>query len=231
MSYDLWYWPTIPGRGEFVRLTLEAADLAYRDRARETDEAGLLADMAARDPAPFAPPYLVAADGQLVWQVAVILGWLTERHDLAPAADRPRLNALQETIQDCVAEAHDTHHPVAPMAYYDEQKPEAARAAAVFRDERMPKFLDFFSAALGTRDWIAGDTWSPVDLALFQLIAGLRYAFPRRMAALEPRYPTLVALHDRVAALPALHDYLVSDRCIGFNQDGIFRRYPELDGD
>lgn len=226
---DLWYWPSIPGRGEFVRLTLEAAGVPYRDRARAVGEEGLMADMQARDPAPFAPPYLIDPDGETVWQVANILDWLTHRYELARPEDRRLLHGYQLTVTDLVAEVHATHHPVALMDYYDDQKPEAARNAQGFRDDRIPKFLGFFEAALGDDDWLVGRRWSPVDLSLFHVVAGLRYAFPKRMAALAKDYPGLIALHDRVAALPELADYLASDRRLAFNNDDVFRHYPELD--
>ena len=137
---------------------------------------------------------------------------------------------VQLTIADRVAEAHNVHHPVAVSAYYEDQKAEAARAAGVFRDERMPKFLGWFEAALGEGAWLGGERWSYADLSLFQLVEGLAYAFPRRMAALRVEIPKLLALRERVRALPELADYLASDRRIPFNEDGIFRHYPELDG-
>ena len=228
MSYDLWYWPGLPGRGEFVRLALEAAGLPYRDRGVGEGADALLDDMEQGDHPPFAPPYL-RAEGQRIAQVANILHWLTERHDLAPMANRTWLNQLQLTISDMVAEVHNVHHPVAMMAYYHDQKPEAARAAAQFREERIPKFLGYFERALGMRDWMAGERWSPVDTSLFQLVAGLRYMFRKRMAAVEGDHPRLVALHGRVATLPGVAAYLDSDRRQAFNEDGIFRHYPELD--
>ncbi|QXT35086.1 glutathione S-transferase [Sphingomonas sanguinis] len=230
MPYDLWYWPGLPGRGEFVRLTLEAAGLPYRDRGVEEGTEALLADMRKGAHLPFAPPYL-RTEGQAIAQVANILHWLTERHDLAPVGDRVWLDQLQLTISDMVAEVHNVHHPVAMMAYYHEQKPEAARAAEQFRAERLPKFLGYFEDALGDRDWMAGGRWSPVDTSLFQVIAGLRYMFPRRMAAVEDEYPALVGLHDRVKALPGIAAYLDSERRQAFNEDGIFRHYPELDAE
>ena len=234
MSHDLWYWPTVQGRGEFVRLALEAAGIPYRDRAREDGAEALMADMRARGPrGPFAPPYLDTGD-LVVAQVAHILAVLSDRHDLAPRDETIALwlIQLQLTITDVVAEVHNVHHPVAASAWYHDQKPEAARAAAQFRDERLPKFLEHFEAAAGAvpGEWVAGERWSPADTSLFQLVAGLRYMFPRRMAALEPRYPHLVALHDAVAALPGVAAYLASDRRLPFNEQGIFRHYPELDG-
>ncbi|GGB27918.1 glutathione S-transferase [Sphingomonas metalli] len=233
MAYDLWYWPGIQGRGEFVRLALEGAGIAYRDRAREDGAEAMLDDMEARGALrPFAPPYL-ALDGTAIAQVANILMYLGERHDLAPSAmaGRLRLNQLQLTIADMVAEVHNVHHPVATGAYYADQKPEAARAAAQFREERMPKFLSHFEAALTAQegDWLIDHRWSYGDTSLFQLVEGLRYMFPQRMAALEPRYPALIALHDRVAELPGIRAYLKSERRLPFNEDGIFRHYPELD--
>ena len=228
MPYDLWYWPGLPGRGEFVRLTLEAAGLPYRDRGVEGGAEALLANMEKGDRRPFAPPYL-RVEGQAIAQVANLLHWLTERHDLAPHADRVWLHQLQLTISDMVAEVHNVHHPVAMMAYYHEQKPEAARAAAQFREDRIPKFLGYFEEALANRDWMAGGRWSPVDTSLFQMVAGLRYMFPKRMAAIEGDYPALIALHDRVTSLPGIAAYLDSDRRQPFNEDGIFRHYPELD--
>lgn len=229
---DLWYWSGIPGRGEFVRLLLEAAGISYRDRARDDGDEALVADMKARTPPPFAPPYIAEGDGSIA-QVAHILTILSDRYGLSAAGSATNLwlIQLQLTITDLVAEVHNVHHPVDAGAYYADQKAEAARAAQVFRDARLPKFLDYFEAAAAAHpgDWIGGDAWSHVDTSLFQLIEGLRYMFPQRMAALEPDYPGVIAIRNRVAALPGVAAYLASDRRLPFNQDGIFRHYPELD--
>ncbi|MEG3163865.1 glutathione S-transferase [Sphingomonas sp. PB2P19] len=235
MAYDLWYWPSLQGRGEFVRLALEAAEIPYVDRARDVGEEGLLADLNARaGRTPFAPPYL-ALDGIVIAQVANILMYLGERHDIAPSnmADRLWLNQLQLTIADVVAEVHNVHHPVAMMDYYDDQKPEAARAAKQFREDRMPKFLGHFEDAVQANpgEWLIDHRWTYCDTSLFQLVEGLRYMFPRRMKTLEPDYPNLIRIHDQVADLPGIRAYLKSDRRIPFNTDGIFRHYPELDGE
>ena len=231
MAYRLWYWPSIQGRGEFVRLPLEAAGIAYVDCARERDEEALVANMeryGARGP--FAPPYL-EIEGGTIAQVANILLFLGERHDLAPAKERHWVNQLQLTVTDFVAEVHNVHHPVSVSDYYRDQKPEAARAAETMREERIPKFLDHFETATTAvaGDWLTGKSWSYADTSLFQIVEGLRYMFPKRMAAVEGDYPGLIALHDRVAALPGIAAYLASERRIPFNQDGIFRHYPELD--
>ena len=232
--YDLWYWAEIPGRGEFVRLALEAGKIAYRDRAREAGSEALARDLEARSGRrPFAPPYLVAGDLCLA-QTASILLFLGERHGLAPSDTGGRLFAhqLQLTIADVVAETHDVHHPVAIGLYYRDQKPEAARAAEAFRDERIPKYLGYFEAVLSDGGpWLLGDGWSYPDLSLFQLVEGLSYAFPRRMRSLAGDLARVLAVRDRVRGMPELADYLASDRRIPFNEDGIFRHYPELDAE
>jgi glutathione S-transferase len=233
--YELWYWPTIPGRGEFPRLALEAGQIPYRDMARAAGKDGykkLGQDLeAARDDPPFAPPYLVTPDGGTIGQSANILLYLGEAYGLAPADQAGRLwvHQVQLTIADMVTEVHDTHHPVALGAYYEDQKPEAKRRAEDFRENRIPKFLDWFETILKARgDWLAGESWSYADLSLFHLVEGLRFAFPRRMEKVGGDYPRVAALHDAVAALPELQDYLNSDRRVAFS-DGIFRHYPELD--
>jgi len=233
--YELWYWPTIPGRGEFPRLALEAGKIPYRDMAREAGEDGYKAlgkDLDAdRDDPPFAPPYLVTPDGNTIGQSANILLYLGEEYGLAPPDQTGRLwvHQVQLTIADMVAEAHDTHHPVALGEYYEKQQAEAKRRAEDFRANRIPKFLKWFERILSERgDWIAGESWSYADLSLFHLVAGLKFAFPRRMEAVWGDHPRLMKLHDAVAALPELQDYLSSDRRIAFS-DGIFRHYPELD--
>ncbi len=234
MSYQLWYWPMIQGRGEFIRLPLEAAGIDYRDCAREEGIAAMQAKMAEAARAPYAPPFL-ELDGTMIAQVANILQYLGERHDLALSSMRDRLwaNQLQLTIADLIAEVHDVHHPVGTGAYYEDQRAEAARAAQQFRDERLPKFLGYFEDAVAGHEgpWAIDHRWTHVDTSLFQLVDGLRYAFPRRMKALEPRYPKLVAIRDRVAELPGIAAYLASDRRLPFNNDGIFRHYLELDAD
>lgn len=235
MNYELWYWNGIPGRGEFVRLALEAGGIPYRDCAREPDvgAAGLMTDMAAdRDCPPFAPPYLVAGD-LTISQTANILLFLGERHGLAPSdlAGRLWVNQIQLTIADMVAEAHDVHHPIASGLYYEEQKTEAMRRAGDFRGRRIPKFLDYFERVLARRGpWIAGGRWSYADLSLYQLVDGLRYAFPRRMATLAHDRAAVMDLHARVGRLPELQAYLGSGRRLPWG-DGIFRHYPELDGE
>ena len=239
MRYELYYWPSIQGRGEFVRLALEEADAEYVDVARLPHGAAAIMPFLegkSIDRAPFAPPFLKA--GKLViGQTANILSWLAPRHGLVPKAEAARVWAhqLQLTIADWLVEAHDTHHPLGAAFYYEDQKPESLRRAAHFTSARLPKFTGYFERLLAQRKsgekggWILGRTPSYIDLSLFQMIDGLRYAFPRTMEKLEPRHPRTVGLHDRVASRPRIAAYLASTRRIAFNQHGIFRRYPELD--
>ncbi|MBB3033231.1 glutathione S-transferase [Alteriqipengyuania lutimaris] len=233
MAYDLWYWTGAPGRGEFVRVAMEAAGISYRDRAREDGVDALVDDMEARTGIrPFAPPYLV--DGDIcIAQVAHIVTWLADRHGFGGKDARSNLELimLQLTVTDITAEAHDVHHPIADALYYDDQKDAAKRVAEDFREKRMPKFFRYFEDALSANDgpFVLGEKWSHVDTSLFQLVEGLRYAFPQRMAAIEGDYPKLIACRDAMAQLDGLKAYLASDRRMAFNEDGIFRHYPELD--
>ena len=236
MRYRLYYWPEIQGRGEFVRLALEEAGADYIDVARSRRHGGVNAMLELLDSdkvktPPFAPPFLEAGR-ILIGQTANILLFLGSRHGLAPADEAGRLwtHQLQLTIADFIVEVHDTHHPIASSLYYEDQRKEARRRAANFIKERMPKYLGYFERLLErNRGHLVGRSLSYADLSLFQVVAGLRYAFPRAMARLEKRHPGVVALHDRVAARPRIAAYLASDRRIPFNELGIFRHYQELD--
>jgi glutathione S-transferase len=238
MRYELYYWPSIQGRGEFVRLALEDAGADYTDIARKPKGmAAMMRLMESRGigQPPFAPPFLKS--GKLVIaQTANILLYLAPRLDLVPMNEAGRVWAhqLQLTIADWVVEAHDTHHPISSGLYYDEQKAAAKRRAADFTANRIPKYLGYFDQILKRNmkgsEFLVGRNVSYVDLSLFQMIEGLRYAFPRAMARLEPKHPRATALHDRILARPRLAKYLSSPRRIPFNEDGIFRHYPELDG-
>ena len=236
MRYELYYWPQIQGRGEFVRLALEDAGADYSDVARlPGGEDKMIRLMGGRTlhALPFAPPFLKC--GKLViGQTSNILLYLGQRHGLAPKADAGRLwvHQLQLTLADLVAETHDTHHPIGPGLYYEEQKPEASRRAEDFRSQRAPKFLGYFERVLkaGGSPYLTGRRVTYADLSLFQTIEGLRYAFPRMTKRLQKKYPRVREAHDRVAARPRIAAYLKSDRRIAFNEMGLFRRYGELDG-
>ncbi|MGH1588918.1 glutathione S-transferase [Methylobacterium phyllosphaerae] len=238
MPYELHYWPMIQGRGEFIRLALEEAGAEYVDVARRDDEAGGIEPMLDRvtDPGnprpPLAPPFL--RDGDIViGQTAAILLYLGPRLGLVGESERDRIwtHQLQLTIADAVDEAHDTHHPLGVGLYYADQKPEALRRAAEFRAERIPKFLSYFERVLSANggDRLVGQSVSYADLSLFQLVAGLRYAFPKATADALRASPNVARLHEAVAQRPRIAAYLGSERRLPFSEDGIFRRYPELD--
>ncbi len=239
--YELYYWPNIPGRGEFVRLVLEEAATPYRDVGRlPAEEGGGTAAVVAfwagkHEGHPvFAPPVLKQGD-LLLSQTAAIGHFLGSRHDLAPRdeAGQAQALALQLTIADLVVEAHDTHHPVSAWLYYEDQQVEARRRAPHFVGERMPRFLQYFERVLRHNggDVLAGKSLSHADLGLFQALEGLAYAFPRGFAAASEETPGVLALRERVRERPRIAAYLASERRVPFNQEGIFRRYPELDAD
>ncbi len=240
-EYKLYYWPMIQGRGEFVRLALEYADVDYVDVARQPEQEGggvpaliqFLEYKEMQHP-PFAPPYL-KDDQLIIGQTANILQYLGTHHSLAPdnETDRLWIHQLQLTVADFVTEIHDTHHPIAGELYYEDQKEEALRRTENFRNNRLPKYLGYFESVLTNNPdenkYLVGDTVSYADLSLFQLIAGLRYAFPNTMASIEREHQNLISLHDHIETLPRIDAYLSSERRIPFNQQGIFRHYKALD--
>lgn len=243
MVYELYYWPGIQGRGEFVRLAFEEAGAAYVDFALTPEEEGggvpaiekLLDDSDVSCP-PFAPPFLKAGR-QLIGQTANILLFLGPRLGLAPrgAAGKLWTHQLQLTLADFITEIHDTHHPVASGQYYDEQKPEARRRAHEFIGVRWPIFFGYFERVLernpDSDQWLAGGTLTYVDLSMAQVITGLRYAFPEASKKALRSHPRLHALHDRVFARPRIKAYTGSPRRLAFNEADLFRRYKELDGE
>jgi glutathione S-transferase len=239
MRYELYYWGEIQGRGEFVRLALEEAGADYVDVAREAGgESAMLRLLRSEElqHPPFAPPFLKAGE-LIIGQTVNILLYLGAHHGLAPADESGRLWAhqLQLTIADLVDEVHDTHHPIASSLYYEDQRREARARAADFLRSRAPKYLGYFERVLehngAGSGHLVGAEFTYPDLSLFQVVAGLRYAFPRAMGRLEPQYRRVVAVHDKVAARPRISSYLASDRRIAFNQHGIFRHYEELDAE
>lgn len=240
MRYELFYWPSIQGRGEFVRLALEQAGAEYLDVARESGRdlgveamVRLMEGPELQRP-PFVPPFLRAGK-QVIAQTANILQFLAPRLGLVPKAETARLWAhqLQLTVEDLIVDVHETHHPIGASLYFEDQKREARRRAKYFTGERAPELLSYFENVLqrnpGRGGYMIGRKLSYVDLSMFQIIAGLRYAFPKMMARLEPEIAGLVALHDRVAGRPDIAAYLASGRRLAFNEGGIFRHYRELD--
>jgi glutathione S-transferase len=232
-KYELFYWPGIQGRGEFVRLAFEDAGVPYVDIARlsKKDGGGMDALMRMLDGGDaFAPPILRAGT-IVVAQTSLILDFLGPRLGLAPKDEAGRLltQQIQLTIADAVVEAHDVHHPIGGGLYYEDQKKESKRRATLFRKERIPKYLGWMDEVLGKKRWLTGRTLTYADLSAFQLLSGLGYAFPKAMKKMHAQFPRLVELRERVADRPRLAAYLNSDRRLPFNEDGIFRHYPELD--
>lgn len=242
MRYELYYWPDIQGRGEFVRLVLEDAQADYidvmrqdsgqRGKAAQDDMMKLLDGTRVARP-PFAPPFLKAGS-LLIGQTANILMYLGPRHNLAPKAESARLwtHQLQLTIADFVQEIHDTHHPIGTDLYYEDQKKEAKRYAQSFREKRAPKYGAYFEQIIDQSGgpYLLGRRITYADLSLFQIVDGLRFAFPKMAARLARKHPLTAALHARIAARENIARYLASERRIAFNEYGIFRHYPELDG-
>lgn len=237
VRYQLYYWSEIQGRGEFIRLVLEEAAADYVDVCRQPGgeaEMQRMLDDETLMHLPFAPPFLKAGD-MLIAQTANILAFIGAHHGLAPRDEAGRLWAqqLQLTIADFLVEIHDTHHPISVNFYYEDQRDAAKQRAADFLKHRAPKYLGYFEQVLernsGGNGYLIGGTLTYPDLSLFQIVAGLHYAFPRAMARLEKQHPRIVALHDTVAERPRIAAYLASDRRIPFNEYGIFRHYKELD--
>lgn len=237
MPYELFYHAKIQGRGEFVRLALEDAGCDYVDVAR-TGEAGTAAMFALMNGEgvqrpPFAPPFL-RDDDVLVAQTANILHYLGPRIGLAPEDEASRLFLLQVqlTVTDFIKDIHDTHHPIANSLYFEEQIDAAKLAAAKFIELRLPKYMSYFEKIIARNPqgpYICGGGVTYADLSMFQLVEGLRYAFPNAFAKVEANYPRLIALHRELAKRPRMKSYLDSPRRIPFNEMGIFRRYPVLD--
>jgi glutathione S-transferase len=233
MRYELYYWTGIQGRGEFIRLALEDAGADYIDVARKRGDNAMMPFLRSKQPGalPFAPPFLKA--GRLVIaQTSTILAYLGPRLGLVPGGLSAEIYAqqLQNTITDFVVEVHDTHHPLASSQYYEQQRAAARKRTQAFREERLPKFLDYFENVIERGNGRqALSRHSYVDLSLFQIVSGLDYAFPNTMRRMQKRIPRLRALAERIAERPHISTYLQSPRRIPFNEDGIFRHYPELD--
>lgn len=234
MSLQLWYWPELAGRGEFIRLALEAAEVDYEDMAREQGVEAMLEDMAGRSGIkPFAPPYIVTEDDVCIGQTAHILAFLADRHEFGAGELEIDLQLiqLQLDIGDMVTELHAVHHPISGHLDYHEQMDAAYEAAQHFRDIRLPRFLNHFEQALEENGgpFMLGDRWTYVDTSLFQLLEGLDYMFPNRMRQLD--YPRLELCRQAVMEIEGVESYLASDRRLEFNEDGVFRHYPELDSE
>ncbi|OJD36217.1 glutathione s-transferase [Diplodia corticola] len=253
-TYELLYHPGIPGRGEYIRLVLEAAGAPYSDVANEKGSAGYATVQALccsatstgdddGNPPVFAPPALrVAGAGKggralLVAQTPNILAYLAPRVGLAPADEADALHANQVvlTALDLSNETHDSHHPIAVSLYYEDQKEEAARRAVDFRENRIPKFFGYFertlkgNEGLGKGKYLVGDKLSHADTTVWQVIDGLLFAFPKELQARKEEFPLIFEkFYPGIKEEKGLKEYLASDRRLKYSQ-GLFRHYPELD--
>jgi len=247
-EYVLYYWPGIPGRGEYVRLVFEYAGVPYRN---ESDPGNIVSTIyktsTASHPPAFAPPVLKLPSGRFIAQTGAILIHLAPKFGLYGTKigeegeeERSAINQLVMTVTDLTAECHDTHHPIAVEDYYDNQKEAAIARAKNMRVNRLPKFLGHFQHVLESNPeakenggtYLIGSTTTIADLAVFHLLDAVSFAFPKRIAALKAtgNYKNLFALRERIANEKNIKEYLASDRRLPFGE-GVFRYYPELDGD
>ncbi|KAI1319491.1 hypothetical protein F5Y16DRAFT_414223 [Xylariaceae sp. FL0255] len=255
VPYELIYWPSLPGRGEFVRLALEEGGAEYTDTAHmEKGVEQVLGQIDSSNigdqlnPPPLAPPILRHGD-LLISQTSNILLYLGPRLGLVPPSSGSeedgteadpdamyRVNALALTALDGLCnEAHDTHHPVASGLYYEDQKDEALRKASDYVSVRLPKFLGYFERVLqgkasGAGPWLYGGQLTYADLVLFQCMDGLKHAFRKAMSRMEMegKYVLVFKLYDAVKQRPRIQEYLMSERRQEYGM-GIYRYYEELD--
>ena len=236
MALTLIYWPTLPGRGEYARLLLEALELPYRDLGRSNGVRAVLAQRGAVDPGPpgFAPPMLIddsTEPPRRVAQTAAVLQYIDDVYGPFgdPAIDRYAKLHLNLTLLDIVAEAHDTHHPIDVSLTYEQQADAALARARAFQQNRIPRFLSLLEQTARDTggDGLLGGL-CVVDLVLAHTIRGLQYAFPAATAATLRQTPRIAAITDAALAVPAVAAYRASDRFLAFDETGIFRHYAEL---
>ena len=235
--FKLIYWPGNPGRGEFVRLAFEATGTPYEDTALTQSAQEVLTtvdpqrQLKDRD-VHFAVPVLKHGDFS-IGQTSAILAYIGPIIGLSPKDDqgKAKVNQIQLTIADFTVEAHDTHHPIGKMQYYEDQKEEALKKAIDFVDNRLPKFLDYFErqiTANGNEPWLYGNTMTYADTSLLEVISGLLYAFPKCVEEQKSKAPKVFALYDAVRNHEKIKAYLASERRQKYNM-GVFRYYAELD--
>ena len=237
--YGLHYWPTIQGRGEFVRFALEYAGIRYIDVARDPRQRRWRGGTARvtcgrRSTSSGVCAALSATVDMVIGQTFQHSSCFWDRIMRSRRSMRRAgggTHQLQLTLADFVAEVHDTHHPIGVGLYFEDQRAEAGRRARVSRRAcaEIPRLL----RARGRGNpagsgLLVGQDVTYADLSLFQVVAGLRYAFPKMMAKIGP-----IAAARRIARSiadePRIASYLASSRRIAFNEEGIFRHYAELD--
>jgi len=237
-KYKLLYWQGIPGRGEPIRLAFEEADVSYEDSGnftklltRNATKSGAAKLMHATH---FAPPILQHGDVEIS-QLPNIMFYLGPKLKLVPEDEQGRFSVNQYflTLADLQDEAHDTHHPIAVMKYYEDQKEPALLKAEDFRENRVHLYFDHFEAVLNhnkasENKWLVGENLTYADLMLFHVVDGLKFAFPRFMVAFLPKYERISSLYERVKERPRIAEYLASKRRHKFS-NGLYRKYDELD--
>ena len=176
----------------------------------------------------------------LINQTPNILLYLGPKLGLAGGEDEHaiyRINQLALTALDGLSnEVHDTHHPVASGAYYEEQKAEAKRKSEDFVKTRLPKFLGYFERVLSGEasrggEWLYGGEMTYADLVLWQCLDGTGFAFPKAVGRAREggMYRRVFEHQERVRGVEGVREYLGSERRLEYGK-GIYRHYPELDG-
>ncbi|KAI0792264.1 glutathione S-transferase-like protein [Abortiporus biennis] len=260
-GYVLYYWPGIPGRGEYVRLAFEYAGIPYSENLDAKTLVPTLHDASKIGfPPHFAPPALKLPSGKVISQTPAILNHIAPILGLAGAKgsklvagaelseadfeeaeeERSSVNQLVLTALDLCNETHDVHHPIASELYYEDQKEAALDRAKNYRENRLPKFLNHFQAVLASNpegesnggSYLIGSRTTTADLVLFHVLDGVEFAFPKRAAALKAtgKYDSIFKLKERIQSEKGIKEYIESGRRGKFSL-GLFRHYPELDGD
>jgi len=253
-QYELLYHPGIPGRGEFIRLAFEAAGVPYTDVANDQKNGydtvrkicmNQQEESIDGNPPVFCPPCLrvpgAGQDGKsalVISQTPNILFYLGERIGMVPEGDEVAkyyVNQVALTALDLNNEVHDTHHPIAVMKYYEDQKDESLKKATDVRENRIPKYLSYFNRVLkhnqpsGNGKYLVGDRLTYADTTVWQLLDGCFFAFPKEMAARTKEYPDLlVTFYENIKTEHGVKEYLRSERRLKYSM-GVFRHYPELD--
>ena len=210
------------------------------------------------NPPSLAPPILRHGD-LLINQLPNILLYLGPQLGLAPYWDEDPngiyyINELALTASDGLSnEAHDTHHPIAAGAYYEDQKEEAKKKAKDYIKNRLPKFVGYFERVLKSEaskggEWLYGGKLTYADLVLFHTVDGVSFAFPKALEKMKKsgEYDGVFNLIERIRSRDNIKKYLESDRRQKYSK-GIYRKssliyivswercltlpghYPELD--
>ncbi|TAQ89053.1 hypothetical protein B7494_g2622 [Chlorociboria aeruginascens] len=242
--YELIYYTGVPGRGEHVRLMLEEAGVPYEDtQFLSFDEArknvtSWLAGGEHGNPPYFAPPLFKHGD-LVISQTPNILLYLGPKLGLAGSRENDlyKINALALTALDLLCnEVHDTHHPIAVMLTWEEQKGESKRRSKYWVQNRLPTVLAYWQRVLeneerGSGLWLLGDIFTYADLVLFQCLDGTNYSFPKaiKQARETGKYDKVFKLYEDVKARPNIAQYLASNRRQKEQDWGIYRHYDDND--